>query len=286
MLEVHDLRLKFGVHLPIHVPYDYEAFLETSIIADRLGFDYLTVGDHFFLPAELYTKVGGDPNRPDKLDAWTALAAVAARTERIKLGTRVSPIPFYLPSRLAKIVTTVDIISHGRVFLGVGAAWHKEEATSYGVKWGSHAERIERMLEGLRIILSLWSQEKATFEGKYYQVREAPFWPKPVQKPHPPIWFGGSSEAILDAAARYGEGLFPLTDMQPEELVGLHRRLMGLGGRYMRENPPILAPAVSYPGGIGRKKSDWTSKMESQIEMGAGLVLIDFSAGNASVREA
>jgi alkanesulfonate monooxygenase SsuD/methylene tetrahydromethanopterin reductase-like flavin-dependent oxidoreductase (luciferase family) len=285
-LEVHDLRLKFGIHLPIHGSYDYKAFLEASIAADRLGFDYVTVGDHFFLPTDLYIKVGGDPSRPDKLDAWTALAAVAAKTEKIKMGTRVSPIPFYLPSRLAKIVTTVDIISRGRTFLGVGAAWHKEEAVSYGIRWGSHRERIERMLEGLRIILSLWSQEKATFEGKYYQVREAPFWPKPVQKPHPPVWFGGSSDDILRATARYGEGLFPLTDMQPDKLEELHRRLVDLGRQCNREKPPILAPAISYPDGLGRKKTEWISRVESQVEIGAGLVLIDFSTGNAPPKEA
>jgi len=183
-------------------------------------------------------------------------------------------------------VATVDIVSDGRAVLGVGAGWHKEEAVSYGIRWGNHKERIERMLEGLKIILSLWSQEKTTFKGKYYQVLEAPFWPKPVQKPHPQIWFGGSSDAILEATARYGDGLFPLTDKPQDKLKSLYHRLIEAGKRYNREKSPMLAPALSYPTGIGTEKSEWINKVESQLENGAGMVLIDFSAGKTPPREA
>ena len=280
------MKIEFGIHLPIHGPYDYKAFLETSIMADRLGFDYVTVGDHFFLPAESYIKVGGDASKPDKLDAWIALTALATKTEKIRLGTRVSPIPFYLPSRLAKIVTTVDIVSGGRTILGIGAGWHKEEALAYGIKWGSHKERIEKMLEGLKIMLSLWSQERATFKGKYYQVADAPFWPKPVQKPHPPIWFGGSSNAIIKATAKYGDGLFPLTDTSPDELQTIHRRLKEAVKRQKKEKFPIIAPSFSYPNGIGTKKSEWIRKVESQLKNGFSSILIDFSAGYAPIRKA
>lgn len=280
------MKLQFGIHLPIHGSYDYKAFLETSIMADKLGFDYVTVGDHFFLPAESYIKIGGDPSKPDKLDAWIALTALATKTEKIKLGTRVSPIPFYLPSRLAKIVTTVDIISEGRTILGVGAGWHKEEAIANGIKWGSHKERIEKMLEGLKIILSLWSQKKATFKGKYYQVSDAPFWPKPVQKPHPPIWFGGSSDAIIEATAKYGDGIFPLTDTPLDKLQSIRQRLKKAVKRHKREKSPIIAPSLSYPNGIGTEKSEWINKVESQLKNGFNLILIDFSADYALIKKA
>ena len=281
-----DLKLQFGIHVPIHGLYSYKDFLETSIKADELGFDYVTVGDHFFLPAESYIRVGGDPSRPDKLDAWTALAALAAKTSKIRIGTRVSPIPFYLPSRLAKIVATVDIISEGRAIFGVGAGWHREEAVSYGLRWGSHRERIERMLEGLKIILSLWSKDKVTFKGKYYQVLEAPLWPKPLQKPHPPIWFGGSSDSILEATARYGDGLFPLTDMSLEKLQSLHRRLREAEERYEREGASTLAPALSHPDGIGTESSEWIKRVEAQIEVGARVIMIDFTMGTTPPRKA
>lgn len=271
------MRLDFGLHLPIHGAYDYNAVLETSILADELGYDYITVGDHFFLPSNSYRKLGGDPDKPDKLDAWVTLSALAAKTKRVKLGTRVSPVPFYLPSRLAKIVTTVDIVSGGRAVLGVGAGWYREEAVSYGIRWGSHKQRIERMLEGLEIILKLWLEEKATFQGKHYRVCEAPFWPKPVQKPHPPIWFGGSSSAIVDALAEYGDGLFPTTDIPLDRLEKLYSRVRVAEKRYDRNSHVMLASSLSYPNGIGEKPSEWVETVESQKKIGASLVLVDFS---------
>ncbi|MBS7653562.1 MAG: LLM class flavin-dependent oxidoreductase [Candidatus Bathyarchaeia archaeon] len=275
----------FGIHAPIHGSYGYWSFLELSSMADEMGFDYLTVGDHFFLPSETYARIGGDPAKPDKLDAWSVLSALAAKTERIRIGTRVSPIPFYLPSRLAKIVATADIISGGRAILGVGAGWHKDEAIAYGVKWGSHKERMERTLEGLEIILSLWLNEKTTFKGKYYQVLEAPLWPKPLQKPHPQIWFGGSSNAIINAAVKYGDGLFPLTDTPIEKLVDILQRLREAERKHGGKKPVMFAPAISYPSGIG-KKSEWTSNIENCIRIGANLVLIDFTMEYAPLNEA
>ncbi|MBS7617272.1 LLM class flavin-dependent oxidoreductase, partial [Candidatus Bathyarchaeota archaeon] len=192
------MHLKFGVHLPTHGEYGYREILEVSLVADELGFDSLWVGDHFYLPREFYEKTGWNPDKPNKLDAWTLLSALATQTRRIRLGTRVSPLPFYEPARLAKIIATVDIISRGRVNFGVGAGWFKDEAVSYGIYWGRHESRIFRMLEALEIILKLWVEEgRVTYMGEFYRVIEAPFWPKPLQKPHPPIWFGGSSEAIL-----------------------------------------------------------------------------------------
>ena len=145
--------------MALHGLYDYKAFLETSVLADQLGYEYITVGDHLFNPPDFYRRAGGDPEKPDKLDAWTALAALAARTSRAKLATRVSPIPFYQPSRLAKILATLDIISEGRAILGAGAGageW-KDEFVAYGLGWWKHRERLERLTEGLEIILRLWT---------------------------------------------------------------------------------------------------------------------------------
>jgi len=272
------LGLGFGVHMPIHGMYDYEAFVKTSVLADRLGYDYITVGDHFFLSPEFYKSAGGDPDRPDKLDAWVTLAALAAQTNRAKLGTRVSPLPFYLPARLAKMVTTVDIISEGRVILGVGAAGLRDEAIAYGVGWWRHKERVERMMEGLEIILKLWTEDRATFKGKYYSVVDAPFWPKPIQKPHPPIWFGGRSDAIVDATAKYGEGLFPFPNMSLETLEDLDDRLRKAENKQGRKRYAILAPSLSYPDGIGKTPPQWVDNIESQMSIGVKLVFIDLSS--------
>ena len=272
------MKLRFGVHMPIHGIYDYEAFLETSVLADRLGYDYVTVGDHFFLSPEFYKRAGGDPDRPDKLDAWVTLAALAAHTKRAKLGTRVSPIPFYLPARLAKMVATVDMISGGRAILGAGAAAYRDEAVAYGVGWWGHRERIERMVEALEIILKLWTQDRTTFSGKYYRVLDAPFWPKPVQKPHPLVWFGGSSNAIVDATAKYGEGIFPFPNMPLEKLEDLNIRLRKAENSHGRDRHAILAPSLSYPDGIGGSPSKWLSSIESLMKIGSSLVLVDLSS--------
>ena len=115
--------MRFGVHLPTHGEYGYAEVLKVSLVADELGFNSLWIGDHFYLPREFYEKTGWDPDKPNKLDAWILLSALAVQTKRIRLGARVSPLPFYEPARLAKIVATVDIISGGRVNFGVGAGW-------------------------------------------------------------------------------------------------------------------------------------------------------------------
>lgn len=272
------MTLNFGVHMPIHGIYDYKAFLETSILADGLGYDYVTVGDHFFLSPEFYRRAGGDPDRPDKLDAWVALAALAAETKAVKIGTRVSPLPFYLPARLAKMVATVDIISGGRALLGAGAGAYRDEAVAYGVGWGRHRERIDRMIEEIEIILKLWTEDRTTFKGKYYSVLDAPFWPKPIQKPHPPIWFGGSSNAIVEATATYGEGIFPFPNMPPERLEDLNNRLRKAESKQGRKGRAVLAPSLSYPDGIGRTPSQWLDNVESHVKIGSSLIFLDLSS--------
>lgn len=270
------LGLKFGVHMPIHGAYSYDAVLKVALSAEELGFDSLWVGDHFFLPAGTYERIGGDPERPDKLDAWTTLTAIATKTEKIRLGTRVSPIPFYLPGRLSKIVTTLDIISDGRAVLGAGAGWHKDEAVSYGVEWNRLNKRIEKMIEGLEVIKRLWTSNRATFKGKYYWVEDAPHFPKPIQKPHPPIWFGGHSEKILESVADFGDGWLPLEDTPIESFQegGLKIRMKAMEkGR----DPNNITFAPAFPVRLEESFKEWIEKINRFIKVGAQHILIDFS---------
>jgi probable F420-dependent oxidoreductase len=280
------LRLQFGVHLPIHGAYDFSAALQTAITADRLGYHSIWVGDHFFLPEAAYVSIGGDPQRPDKLDAWTVLAAIAVQTRQVKLGTRVSPIPFYLPARLAKIVATVDVISQGRVILGVGAGWFREEAVSYGLEWTGHRERIAKMVDGLEVILKLWTENRATHRGAYYTVGNAPFWPKPVQTPHPPTWFGGSSNAIIEATVRYGDGMLPLTDLSVDKFHELTRQIHATANRLHIEKQVTLAPSLSYPTGVGTTPSEWLTNTRRYAEAGADLLLLDFTQTKVTPEQA
>jgi probable F420-dependent oxidoreductase len=273
--------MRFGVHLPTHGEYGYAEVLKVSLVADELGFSSLWIGDHFYLPREFYEKTGWDPDKPNKLDAWTLLSALAVQTKSIRLGARVSPLPFYEPARLAKIVATVDIISGGRVNFGVGAGWFRDEAVSYGVYWGRHEERLSRMLEALEVILRLWTEEgRVTYTGRYYRVVKAPFWPKPVQKPHPPIWFGGSSKAILEAAVKYGYGFLPPSNTPVEDFRRMASYINEMSKKLGKR--VLLAPSVTYPDGIGENPKDWLSKIEEYSKAGADMIILDFSMTKVS----
>lgn len=170
----------------------------------------------------------------------------------------------------------MDIISGGRVNFGVGAGWFRDEALSYGVYWGKHRERVFRMLEALEIILKLWTEEgNVTYEGKYYRVINAPFWPKPAQKPHPPIWFGGSSNIILEATAKYGNGLLPLSNTPIEDFKKIASRVAEI--RIKEGKKILLAPSLTYPDGLGESPDMWLSKMEEYLKAGADMIIIDLS---------
>ena len=151
--------------------------------AERLGFEALFRSDHYFSS----DGVGGRGST----DAWTLLAALAAETERIRLGTLVSPVTFRLPSVLAKSAATVDEISGGRVEIGLGAGWWTEEHTQFGIPFPPTRERFEMLEEQLEIVHRLLTEDRFSFEGKHYSLADAECFPKPVQRPRPPIVVGG-----------------------------------------------------------------------------------------------
>lgn len=149
--------------------------------ADKLGFDGILMPDLYLWPKENRT-----------LDPWITLSYLAAKTERIRLGTMVTPIPFRPPAILAKMITTLDILSGGRTALGVGAGWHKESFEAYSEWDPSNRVRVDKTREGIKLMIRLWTEEgPVTFQGKYYSVKNAVLQPKPIQKPHPLLIFGG-----------------------------------------------------------------------------------------------
>ena len=161
----------------------WDDWLALADTAERLGFEGLFRSDHYFSGEG----VGGRGST----DAWTILAALAARTERIRLGTLVSPATFRLPSVLAKSAATVDAISGGRVEIGMGAGWWTEEHTQFGFPFPSTSERFEMLEEQLEIVHRSFTEDRFTFEGKHYTLADAEFLPKSVQRPRPPIVIGG-----------------------------------------------------------------------------------------------
>jgi F420-dependent oxidoreductase-like protein len=150
---------------------------------ERLGFEGLFRSDHYFSSA------GADGK--GSTDAWTLLAGLAARTERIRLGTLVSPVTFREPALLAKAAMTVDEISGGRVEIGMGAGWWAEEHAQHGFRFPPTTERFERLEEQLTIVDGLLTSDRTTFHGKHYQLEGCEFLPKSVQVPRPPIILGG-----------------------------------------------------------------------------------------------
>jgi alkanesulfonate monooxygenase SsuD/methylene tetrahydromethanopterin reductase-like flavin-dependent oxidoreductase (luciferase family) len=155
------------------------------------------------------------PNGPlddPKLETWTALAAIAQATSRIRLGVHVSGLPYRHPAILAKIVTTIDHISGGRVTLGIGAGWPGENRR-FGTDFWKRRERVERLDEALQVIKLLWTQPHPMFEGRYYRLAEPPYSPSNVQQPHPPILIGGGSDAMLRVMAKHADLISPMIAM-------------------------------------------------------------------------
>ena len=168
--------------------------------AESLGFDSFWVMDHFHQIRNV-----GEVEEP-MLEGWTTQSVVAGFTNKIKLGTLVTGIIYRHPSVLAKVGASLDVLSKGRLFMGVGAAWNVDEATAYGIPFPPIKERMQRLEEAVQIINKMWTEERTTFTGKFYQLRDAYCNPKPIQKPHPPIMIGGSGERrTLKIVAKYGD---------------------------------------------------------------------------------
>jgi F420-dependent oxidoreductase-like protein len=166
--------------------------------ADATGWDAACVTDHFM--PNTRDRVG------DVLECWTALAALAGLTSRMRVGTIVSGNTYRHPTVLAKMATNVDIISGGRLICGLGAAWQENEHHAYGIPFYTVGERLGRLDEACQILKSLWTQPMTTFKGRYYQLTDAPLMPKPVQHPHPELMIGGGGERVtLRIVARHAD---------------------------------------------------------------------------------
>jgi F420-dependent oxidoreductase-like protein len=168
--------------------------------AERAGLYSLWVMDHFFQ----IRNVG--PAENEMLEGWSALAFAAGHTNRIKLGTMVTGVTYRYPGILVKTATTLDVLSHGRAYLGIGAAWNEQEHRGLGVPFPPLAERFERLEEALQIALQMWAGDEKPYEGKYYHLDRPLNSPQAVQKPHPPILIGGSGERkTLRLVAQYAD---------------------------------------------------------------------------------
>lgn len=162
------------------------------------GWDAACVTDHFM------------PNTPDRvgdvLECWTTLSALATQVSRLRIGTIVLGNTYRHPAVVAKMAATLDVISGGRLILGLGAGWQQNEHEAYGIPFGTVGERLARLDEACRVLKLLWTQSKTTFEGRFYHLSDAPLMPRPVQRPHPELMVGGGGEKVtLRIAAAHAD---------------------------------------------------------------------------------
>ena len=199
---------------------------EIARTAEEAGFASIWVMDHFF-----QIQYVGQPDEP-MLESYTALGYMAGVTKRIRLGTMVTGVVYRHPGILVKEVSTLDVLSRGRAYLGIGAAWNEREALGLGVPFPPLKERFERLEETLQIAKQMWSGKVAPYEGKHYRLTETLNSPQPVTKPHPPILIGGSGEKrTLKLVAKYADACNLFAAMGVDEL----RRKLNILKSYCQE---------------------------------------------------
>ncbi len=197
--------MKLGLQLGLFSPGKYGNHFDTLLAVvqacEHAGLDSVWMADHFMFP---------DEQHPEKevpvMECFSVLAAVAAMTSRIRIGELVAGVPYRNPALLAKICATLDVISHGRSMVGLGAAWHQPEFEAYGWPFPPLPDRMKMLEEAVQIVDRMLTQRPATFTGKYYSIQNAYNDPMPVQKPRPPILIGGSGERVtLKLVAQYAD---------------------------------------------------------------------------------
>ena len=200
------MRPMFGYHLPSYTfpGVAPEALFEhvagLAVRAEEVGFDLVTVMDHF------YQITGVGPEEAPMLEAYSTLSGIAARTSRIRVGALVTGVTYRNPALLAKTVTTLDVISGGRAILGMGAAWNESEHRGYGFDFPRVGERLDRLDEALTICRKMFSEDRPTFEGRFYRIESALNQPRPIQAGGPRILVGGGGEQrTLRLVARHAD---------------------------------------------------------------------------------
>lgn len=233
-------------------------WLAIAQACERLGFDGLLTSDHYLSVVNV--------DEPGSNDAWTLLGALAARTERLRLGTMVSPVTFRLPTVLAKAATTVDRISNGRVQLGMGAGWWDEEHRTHGIPFPSTGERFEMLEEQLEIVHGLWTEDVFSFESRHYAIEECRFVPKPVQQPHPPIALGGKGGPRLARLVARWADEFNRVGGTPDETAASIERVTDALDAAARDRTSVTMSFMTWVF-VGRTDAEWKGRVERARRM-------------------
>jgi F420-dependent oxidoreductase-like protein len=237
----------------------WDQWVDLARACERHGLHGLFRSDHYLS--------FDDPRERGALDAWTTLAGLAAVTERIRLGTMVSPVTFRHPALLAKAVVTADHISGGRVELGIGAGWFEREHRAFGFPFPSDAERIEVLSEQVEIVHRLWDrdEDEVSFEGSHYRLESCPSLPKPVQEPHPPLILGGGAGPRAAALAARWADEYNITSSTPDDAAGARRRLTQACEAIGRD-PSTLRLSMMTTTVVGRDRRELEARASALIE--------------------
>jgi probable F420-dependent oxidoreductase len=253
--------VRFGLALPHYdfsrpdgAPVSWEGLVNAARRAESLGFDSAWISDHFFLSLARY----GGPDEPyGSPEALTALAGLAAVTDRIRLGTLVLCAGFRHPAILAKSAVTIDLLSEGRLDLGLGAGWYEDEYRAFGYRVGPVGERFEVLEETVEVLSLLFGEkEPVTWEGRHYSLDEAYCRPRPAQRPGPPLWVGGKGgPRLARLVARRADGWNTVWAWTPEDYADRVRMLEEACERYDRD-PATVRRSVGLYALVGEDERD------------------------------
>ncbi len=263
----------------------YEPMSAFAREAERLGFHSVWLCDHFFtLPPggprqERIRQAMERPPDPESsptdplLEAWTTLSALARDTVRLRLGASVLAVGYRNPALLAKMTATLDVISGGRVEMGIGAGWVEAEYRAFGYEFPKASVRVAQMEEAVRIMKIMWTEPEPSFEGAHFRIERAYCNPPPLQQPHPPIWIGGEGPKVLGVAARHADG-FNARYWPPERFAERAAELAAgcrAAGRYpaeLRSSVMVLVVPDEDPSRAEAERRNFPSTPDSGIIAG------------------
>lgn len=260
--------VRYGLKLTQRAPID--EYRSVWRIADEAGFDSVWNMDHF-------ATLGDDPTG-DVFEAWTLLAAMAEATAHVRIGCMVTGNTYRHPGVLAKMAVTVDHLSGGRLDFGLGAAWAENEHTMLGLEFGTVGDRMDRLDEACRIIRSLWTEPRTTFEGRHYRLADAIAEPKPMQRPYPPIWIGAAGRRrALRIAAEHAD-VWNLVGGSPDDVGELARVLDAHCAEIGRDPAEIRRTVQVW---LPQAAEDILPQIERYAEAGVSEVILIVTGGTA-----
>jgi probable F420-dependent oxidoreductase len=261
--------VRFGLALPQYefsVPdgrAGWSTVRDWALRAEELGFDSVWISDHLFLDLSRY---GGDDRRQSAMECFTTIGALAAITSKVRLGVLVVCNDLRAPSLVAKMTATLDVLSGGRIELGLGAGWYEPEYRAAGIPFERPGVRIDRLAEAVQIVSGMLTNETFSFEGKHYRVHEALNLPRPIQKPRPPVWIGGKGDRVVATAAKFADGYNTVWAWTPED-YGERMRLLDAAAAKAGRDPSSIRRSVGLycmPGAEERDLQDrWTRYREA-----------------------